>query len=82
AAEQLAGQVRSLGRKALLLPVDVSDQAAVEAMVAKVAADLGRLDILVTSAVYSDREPFHSAKMAGFQRTINVTMWGAFYALR
>ena len=82
AAEELAGQIRKLGRKALLCQVDVSDQAAVEAMVARVAQELGRLDILVTSAVYSDREYFYKADMAGFRRTIDVSMWGAFYALR
>jgi len=82
AAEELAGQIRALGRRALLCPVDVSDQAAVEAMVARTAAELGRLDIFISSAVYSDREPFHTADMAGFRRTIDVTMWGAFYGLR
>jgi glucose 1-dehydrogenase len=81
-AEALADQIRKLGRKALLFPVDVSNQEAVEAMVAKTAADLGRLDILVCSAVYSDRELFVSADMAGFRRTIDVSMWGTFYALR
>jgi len=81
-AEELADQIRQLGRKAVLFPVDVSNQEAVEAMVAKTAADLGRLDILVSSAVYSDRELFVSADMAGFRRTIDVSMWGAFYALR
>jgi glucose 1-dehydrogenase len=55
---------------------------AVEAMVARTAADLGRLDILVTCAVYSDREPFTTAGMAGFRRTIDVSLWGSFYALR
>src|SRR5262249_42085948 len=29
-----------------------------------------------------DREPFHTAAMAGFKRTIDVSMWGAFYGLR
>jgi glucose 1-dehydrogenase len=82
AAEELAGQVRKLGRKALLCPVDVSDQAAVEAMVGRVAGELGRLDVLVTNAVYSDRDYFYQADMAGFRRTIDVTMWGAFHALR
>jgi glucose 1-dehydrogenase len=81
-AEALAAQVRSLGRRALLFPIDVSDQDAVEAMVARTAAELGRLDIFVSSAVYSDREPFHSASMEGFRRTIDVSMWGAFYGLR
>jgi glucose 1-dehydrogenase len=81
-AAELAKQIEALGRKALLCQVDVSDQAAVEAMVEQAARTLGRLDILVTNAVYSDRELFHIADMAGFRRTIDVTMWGAFYALR
>src|SRR5438067_1610950 len=81
-AEKLAGEVRALGRRALLLQVDVSDQAAVEAMVGRAVTELGRLDIVVTNAVYSDRELFHIADMKGFRRTIDVTMWGAFYTLR
>jgi glucose 1-dehydrogenase len=81
-AESAAGAIRALGRKALFCPVDVTDQPAVEAMVQRTVAELGRLDILVTSAVYSDRELFHQADMAGFRRTVDVTMWGAFYALR
>src|SRR5947209_6281237 len=74
AAETLAEQIRALGRRALLLPVDVSEQPAVEAMVERLAHEFGRLDIFVSSAVYSDRELFHTAKMEGFRRTIDVTM--------
>ncbi len=81
-AEALAERIRGLGRRALLFPVDVSDQSAVEIMVSKTVAELGRLDILVSNAVYSDRELFHKADMAGFRRTIDVSMWGAFHALR
>jgi glucose 1-dehydrogenase len=81
-AESLAREVQALGRRILLLPADVADQAAVEGVVKKTLAELGRLDVLVTAAAYSDREPFHTADMAGFRRTIDVTMWGAFYALR
>jgi len=51
-------------------------------MVGQIAAELGRLDILVSNAVYSDRDFFYKADMAGFRRTLDVTMWGAFYALR
>src|SRR5437588_1159314 len=81
-AEALAGAIRNLGRKALLFPVDVSNQPAVEAMVERTASELGRLDIFVSSAVYSDREPFVTANLEGFRRTIDVTMWGTFYGLR
>jgi len=81
-AEAASDQIRALGRKALLCPVDVSDQAAVEAMVARVVQELGRLDILVTCAVYADEEYFCRADMAGVRRTVDVTLWGTFYALR
>src|SRR6516162_3043158 len=66
-AERAANDIRALGRRALLFPGDVSDQGAVEAMVAETAARLGGLDILVSSAVYSDREPFTTAAMPGFK---------------
>jgi glucose 1-dehydrogenase len=81
-AEELAARVRALGRRALLCSADVADAPAVEAVVQRVAAELGRLDILVTAAAFSEREPFHTADLAGFQRTLDVTMMGAFYALR
>jgi glucose 1-dehydrogenase len=81
-AEELAGQVHALGRRALLCPVDVSDQPAVESMVEHIVAELGRLDFLVTSAFFSDEQPLCRAEMTGFRRTIDVTMWGTFYVLR
>lgn len=80
--EETAAAVRAMGRRALTCPVDVRDQQAVEAMVERVAAELGRLDILVCSVVYSDREPFVEADMNGFRRTIDVSMWGPLYLLR
>ena len=82
AATELAEQVHGLGRRTLLCPVDVAQQQAVEAMVERIAAELGRLDIFVSNAFYSDEELFYQADMAGFRRTVDVTMWGAFYGLR
>jgi glucose 1-dehydrogenase len=82
AAEDLAAQVRALGRRALLFPADVADQAAVEDMIAQTAAAFGHLDIFVSNAAYSDEELFYQADMAGFRRTIDVTMWGAYHGLR
>src|SRR5271166_1466555 len=54
-AEEVAGQIRALGRKAILCRVDVSDQAAVEAMVGRVVAELGRLDVSMWGAFYGLR---------------------------
>jgi glucose 1-dehydrogenase len=81
-ALEVAAGVRARGRRALLFRVDVADQPAVEDMVGRVVAEWGRLDVFVSNAAYSDEDWFHQADMAGFRRTIDVTMWGAFHGLR
>ncbi len=81
-AEQVARQCRAAGARARLAQADVSDQAEVERIVAETVAEFGRLDIAVSNAVYSDRELFYTADMRGFRRTIDVSMWGAFYLVR
>ena len=81
-AEQVAEQIRSLGRKALVIAADVSDQSAVEDMVQQTVAEFGSLDAFVSNAVYSDRELMVNANMEGFKRTVDVSMWGAFFGVR
>ena len=81
-ARAVADEIESLGRKAILLKADVSEQAAVEEMVIRTAAELGSLDLFVSNATYNDREPMVTADMNGFHRTFDVTMWGAVYGVR
>jgi glucose 1-dehydrogenase len=81
-AEEVKAEVEKLGRKALLVQADVSDQKAVEEIVAQTVRTFGSLDHFVSNAVYSDRQLMIEADMAGFRRTIDVTMWGAFHGLR
>lgn len=81
-AEATAEVIRQAGAKAIVHKADVSDQSAIEAMVQTTVDQFGRLDIAVSNAVYSDRELFYQADMVGFRRTIDVTMWGAFYLVR
>lgn len=81
-AEEVAEVVRGFGRKAVLLQADVSDCQAVEEMVAETVRQLGRLDCFVSNAAYSDRQRMLDADLEGFRRTIDVTMWGAFYGVR
>lgn len=82
AAMEVVEEIEKLGRRAVLLQADVSDQEAVEGMVARTTEELGRLDLFVSNAAYSDRELMIDADMDGFRRTIDVSMWGAFYGLR
>ncbi len=81
-AELVAEQIRALGRKALVIAADVSQQEAVEDMVQQTVNEFGSLDLFVSNAVYSDREVMIKADMAGFKRTVDVTMWGAFFGVR
>ncbi len=81
-AAATAKQIQNLGRRSALYPVDVSDQTAVDAMAEDIVEQFGRIDLFVSSAVYSDREPFHTANMEGFHRTLDVSMMGAYYGLR
>ncbi len=73
---------RALGVQAKSAIADVGDQAQVEAMVKNVEATLGPIDIAVSNAVYSDRELFYRANMQGFEKTIQVCMWGPYYLAR
>ena len=82
AAEEVVKTIVDSGSEALAVQADVSDQEAVEQLVAEAVGHFGSLDIAVANAAYSDRELFYEADMAGFHRTIDVTMWGAFYLLR
>ncbi len=81
-AEQVIAEIKALGRRGLLSHGDVSDQAFVEASLRDAVDSLGPLHYFVACACYSDREWMLDADMQGFERTIDVTMWGAFYGLR
>jgi len=81
-AEEVVSLVREAGSDAVAVQADVADQAAVERLVAQAVKHYGRLDMAVSNAAYSDRDLFYQADMTGFRRTVDVTMWGAFYLLR
>lgn len=81
-AEEVVQVIQAAGGDALAHQCDVSDHEAVQGMVDACVDRFGRLDIAISNAAYSDREVFYEADLDGFRRTVDVTMWGAFYLLR
>lgn len=81
-ADEVAREIQALGTRSIVVECDVSEQSAVEDMVKRTVKEFGSLDIFVSNAVYSDRQLMVEADMVGFRKTIDVSMWGAFYGLR
>jgi len=81
-AQQVADQIAEAGGQAILLQGDVADFSAVQKIVEDTVKRFGRLDIFISNAAYSERELMVEADMDAFKRTVDVTMWGAFYGLR
>ncbi len=61
--EAVAAEIRALGRRALVVPGDVNDEAALDALVARTLAELGPLRILVNNA--GGAGPNDPKRMAG-----------------
>jgi glucose 1-dehydrogenase len=81
-AEETARLVRETGRKGLLCFGDVASYLHMENAVSKTIQELGRLDLVVANAAFSERQKFWTADLEGIRRTVDVSMWGAFNIFR
>lgn len=85
AAQQVAAEAEALGAKTLLLQCDVSDEAAVRAMLQQVDAAFGHLDGLINNAGTTARwkvKDLESLDMAEWDRTFAVNVRGNFQVTR
>jgi NAD(P)-dependent dehydrogenase (short-subunit alcohol dehydrogenase family) len=71
-----------LGEGALADVVDVTDTAAVEAGLDRIASSLGLVDILVANAGVTSRSPLESLDDEDFRRVIDVNLGGTFACTR
>jgi 3-oxoacyl-[acyl-carrier protein] reductase len=78
AGERVAGLVRGLGRKAILVGGDVTRIREVEAMVAAVGSALGPPDILVNNAGVFPRSEFLELAEGEWDHVLGVNLKGSF----
>ena len=84
ALETLASQIEADGGTALALPVDVSDAAAVEGMVARTIDSFGRLDIAFNNAAGGGQPPTRIADLPveSYDSAIATTLRSVFLSLK
>ena len=78
-AEILANE---LGRKAYAAPGDISDRQTVQALIADIVQQFGRLDVLVNNAAIASPTRFEQLTEAEWRATIDANLTGAFFCMQ
>ena len=82
AALRAAADLRETGASAIATEADVSNRGAVDAALDKVRAELGRIEIMVTSAGLDSFEPFTDITIESWKRVLDVNLTGTFHCLQ
>lgn len=77
AAESVANEIRNAGGRALANGADVANRGQVEAMVAQVLSEWGRVDVLVNNAGILRDKTFAKMEHGNFQSVIDVHLMGS-----
>lgn len=81
-AEAVAAALRAQGHRAVAVAVDVTDEAGVDAAIARTVAELGGLDVLVSNAGIQIVAPLVEFRFADWKRLLAVHLDGAFLTAR
>lgn len=76
--DEVATQVRGLGRRSLAVATDVTVTAQLEALVARTVAELGRIDILVNNAAMAETTRFPELTADEWREALEVNLTAPF----
>ncbi len=80
--EKVAEEIRGMGRKALALPTDITDEDSVNQMVETAVKEMGSIDILVNNAGSAITKRAEDLTMADWDRVVGIDLRAAFMAAR
>lgn len=80
--EETAREAQALGARSLVVPTDVTDEAAVQALFAQALDAFGRVDILVNNAGVVDGAPLEEVSLDLWRRVIETNLTGPFLCTR
>jgi NAD(P)-dependent dehydrogenase (short-subunit alcohol dehydrogenase family) len=80
--QQTAHRLSEIGRQSLAISADVTDEAAVTAMIAQTIERFGTLDILVNNAGTAVVGPPETISLADWKRVVDVNLTGVFLCAR
>jgi len=75
---EVAAAVEALGRRARVFACDVTDEAALDALVAAALDAFGRVDVLVNAAGVQERHPAEEFPVGGYDRVLDVNLRSVF----
>jgi enoyl-[acyl-carrier protein] reductase III len=78
-AEAAAAQIRTLGRRALVVRADVGEPEGIEALFAETEKEFGGLDILINNAASGYNRPVMEQKIKGWDWTMNINARAALF---
>jgi glucose 1-dehydrogenase len=81
-ADDVAHQIEAMGRRAIAIKADVSNEAEVEAMFAQAIQHFGTLHIVVNNAGLQRDSPFDEMTLTQWQTVLNVNLTGQFLCSR
>lgn len=77
--ESLAEEIRSMGRKALVRPIDITVLSEIETLAEATKSALGKIDILVNNSGTNVHEPALEVTEEHWDRIINTNLKGLFF---
>lgn len=77
-AEETATEIKKLGRKAMIIEADVTDSVAINAMLEKIIAEFGRVDILINNAGITKDNLLMRMKEEDWDAVLNINLKGIF----